>query len=221
MEGRSSRRGAKGCALFSVPNGVLRRLKAILPWAIWVGLLGAGSLGLASYGGAPGEVGTTPDRWPAELLPKSAAGSTIVLMLHPRCSCSLATLTEFERLLGSVQTSALTHAVFFVPEGADESWAQGALWDRVAAMGDTTPHADSGGAIAEAFGGLTSGHIAIYGDDGRLRFSGGLTSSRGHEGLSDGGVLAREALGGVARSSAPAGSHVYGCPIQDVQETHE
>lgn len=100
-------------------------------------------------------------------------------------------------------------------------WSRTNLTDAVAAIPDVTVIPDPGGAEARRFGGLTSGHVVLYDTRGRLRFAGGLTSSRGHEGISVGhdAILAALDEDRVTTSSAP----VFGCPIHNanpcVEET--
>jgi hypothetical protein len=70
---------------------------------------------------------------------------------------------------------------------------------------------DPDGREALRFGARTSGHVVLYGVDGSLQFSGGITDGRGHAGDSEGGqtLLAWLRDGVAERRTAP----VYGCPL--------
>lgn len=71
------------------------------------------------------------------------------------------------------------------------------------------------GTEAARFGAHTSGQVLVYGRDGRLTFSGGITPSRGHEGDSRGADLALRALtpNGASSATASSSADVFGCGI--------
>jgi hypothetical protein len=62
------------------------------------------------------------------------------------------------------------------------------------------------------FGALTSGHTVVYDPSGRLLFSGGITSARGHAGENMGSELI---LAQLARKTNPQTHAVFGCPLAD------
>jgi hypothetical protein len=56
---------------------------------------------------APGAMGEQPRRWPAATrLALADDGLTLVLLLHPQCPCSVASVEELERLLADVTTTS-------------------------------------------------------------------------------------------------------------------
>jgi hypothetical protein len=69
---------------------------------------------------------------------------------------------------------------------------------------------DEGGDEARRFGVVASGHLLVYSADGRRLFSGGITSSRGHEGDSDGKSMVLDLLKGNEKEMSAA---VYGCSL--------
>jgi hypothetical protein len=86
-----------------------------------------------------------------------------------------------------------------------------------------TAVADPDGEEAQRFGAATSGHVLLFDPAGELRFSGGITASRGHVGDNDGcDRLIRLLTAGVGAErpsgvGIPAVSRqplVYGCPIR-------
>ena len=70
---------------------------------------------------------------------------------------------------------------------------------------------DDAGTEAARFRAAASGFVVLYDGDGRLRFAGGLTSSRGHEGDSFGRRRILAVLSGQTpdRDDAP----VFGCAL--------
>ena len=60
------------------------------------------------------------------------------------------------------------------------------------------------------FGAETSGHTVLYDASGALRFHGGITAARGHEG----GSAGRAAIVAAVRGEEPSSSaHVFGCSL--------
>ncbi len=172
----------------------------------------ASMAGLAVYSTSPGARGEAPEQWPADLpFSRSKSTPTAVLMMHPHCPCSRATMSELERLVAETGGRAVGFVLFFVPAGEDEAWAAGSLWERAKTLPGFEPRADPVGAMSASLGALTSGHLVIYGSSGAVRFSGGITPSRGHEGPSVGRRAALEALQEVGSSRD---ADVFGCPIQ-------
>jgi hypothetical protein len=101
--------------------------------------------------------------------------------------------------------------LFFQPTGAESNWAKSDLWRHAEVLPHATVRADEAGLEAALFGATTSGHALLFAPDGRLLFSGGLTSARGHAGPSAGG----DALAMILRHQLPAVTEtpVFGCPL--------
>ncbi len=111
----------------------------------------------------------------------------------------------------------MIQVVFFRPKSASPGWEQTRLWHEAAAIPGVCVGVDPGGVEARRFGAATSGHVFLYDVAGRLRFCGGITPSRGHEGDNPGrdAILAR-LLGGEA-GTEPA--LVFGCPLASPAES--
>jgi hypothetical protein len=131
------------------------------------------------------------------------------MLAHPRCPCTRASLAELARLTAG--GGADVWVLFLRPEGAAAGWEKSSLWDAAAAMTGVQVLADVDGTAARTFGVETSGHVLFYDATGALRFSGGITAARGHEGPSAGGDSILAAL----RGNAPAQDHMptFGCPL--------
>jgi hypothetical protein len=100
----------------------------------------------------------------------------------------------------------------YKPASEPDSWLEGPLLEDCRRI-DSRILPDPDGRLAASLGGLTSGHVVLYDANGRLRYQGGITASRGHEGTNAGELAVIDALrGGTADTrSLP----VFGCPIQD------
>ncbi len=70
---------------------------------------------------------------------------------------------------------------------------------------------DDEGVVAGRFGAVTSGQVVFYDGSGLLRFSGGITSARGHAGENPG----RTALVSLLNETGPATdrTNVFGCSL--------
>jgi hypothetical protein len=69
--------------------------KSALAWAVlgalWFGGVAAGLGWLASYASRPGATGRAPATWPeTSAIPRDPGRPTLLLFVHPRCSCSRA-----------------------------------------------------------------------------------------------------------------------------------
>jgi hypothetical protein len=135
------------------------------------------------------------------------------MFVHPRCSCSRASLVELDRLLGRVRGLAAPTVVFVKPHGAPADFDDGALRAQAARLPGVTLADDGDGVEARRFGAATSGATLLYGRDGALVFDGGLTQVRGHEGDSFGEerIVALLTTGRADRADSP----VFGCPLDD------
>jgi hypothetical protein len=133
--------------------------------------------------------------------------------VHPRCSCSHATLTELGRLLARVPDRLDATVVLVRPSGVAAGWENGSIADEARRLRGVRTVEDDGSVEAHRFGAATSGAALLYDARGRLRFAGGLTQVRGHEGVSFGEerILALVTTGAADRDDSP----VFGCPLSD------
>jgi hypothetical protein len=189
------------------------RAAGIVPAAtavVWIAALVLGFAALESHSGTPGERGPAPAAWPAKsTLSRAVDGSTLLLFAHPKCPCTNATMSELEVLLARVRP-ARTVVVFVRPSGVSAGWERTALVERAERVSGVTVRVDDGGRESLRFGAKTSGTVLVYDATGSLRFSGGITGSRGHAGDNAGRSAAEAAVAG--RDGAPA-SAVFGCPL--------
>jgi hypothetical protein len=179
---------------------------------MWVGAVGGGFGFLGWYDQTPGPTPAAPDAWPADSCIQPTQGRyCLVLALHPHCPCSRATLGELEAILSQCGDRLAVHVLFDTPQAFGPDWARTDLWDRAAALPEVTVWCDAGGAEGRKFGAATSGHAALYGPDGTLRFRGGITRGRAQTGdnASSAAVIAH-----VRGAAGPKRAAVFGCPLE-------
>lgn len=160
----------------------------------------------------PGQAAAAPPAWPAESRIERVADQPIlVLFAHPQCPCTRATIGELARLMRRTQGLVQAHVLFVQPDEFTDAWTESDLWRRAAAIPGVHVLRDPGGREAHRYGAATSGQVLLYDEAGRLRFSGGITGSRGHEGDNAG----RQALESMltAGSAAQPETFVFGCPL--------
>jgi hypothetical protein len=180
---------------------------------LWVLAVGSGFSFLWKYKLQAGESQGAPEVWPAEShVPRRADRATLVLFAHPKCPCTRASLAELARLMSRFDDRLSADVVFLRPPDVGADWDQTDLWQRAAGIPGVTTVRDDGGLEAARFGAATSGIAVLYDARGRLLFSGGLTSARGHEGDSFGIQRIRALLltGEADRHDAP----VFGCSLR-------
>jgi hypothetical protein len=186
--------------------------------SIWGAAVGLGFLGLMRYSSAIGAPARSTSRhWPDNCLLEAASrGTTLVVVLHPHCPCSQATLGELARVIThGERRGVLTHILFVVPDGMEIGWEDGALLNTARAMPAAQVTIDRGGTIAAQFGARTSGQVFAFDETGALRFSGGVTPARGHMGDSDGSDALEAILAG--QHSAIDHAAVFGCALGTTQ----
>jgi len=196
-------------------------LRRILPWlggALWLGLIGAGWVIVTDYSSRPAPVGNVPEVWPADApFGPDATRMTLVMFVHPRCSCSRASLRELAYIMARARHNLTAHIFFYQPAHRPDTWIETDLWHYARTIPFTTVHRDPDGKLAKRFGALASGQVVLFRPDGRRVFYGGITAGRGHEGPNPGRNqvlhLVREGVGTTDHTA------VWGCLIQDKEAT--
>lgn len=114
---------------------------------------------------------------------------------------------------------AIQFVVYLAP-GHRHSWAESPLVAQARTFSQSDVVLDPDGDLALKFQISTSGHVVLYDREGLLRFSGGITCGRGHEGENPGSNALQAAFNRPGKS---AGNFpVYGCPIHSRERlTHD
>jgi hypothetical protein len=183
---------------------------------IWIVAAGGGMTGMWMYSFAAGTAGNSPLTWPmTSHLHRSHDSLTLVMVVHPHCPCSRASIGELARLLARSGDNLHGYVIFVAPPGTAKSWSRTDLWESVSSLHKLTPVLDDG-REARLFGAATSGQVIVYGSDGRRLFSGGITASRGHFG-DNSGSMSIIALSQAPRPATSKGTPVYGCPLFSIR----
>lgn len=182
---------------------------------IWVAAVAAGFGILLRYKSTPSLAGEgPPQRWPSDSgLRLAESRATLILFAHARCPCTHASVSELARLSARAADRLAVHVVIVRPPGVPEDWDDTELRRRATSIPGATVHRDDGGVEATRFKAAVSGFTMLYDPNGRLRFAGGITSSRGHEGDSFGvrRIVSMLDGGSADRTDAP----VFGCAFAD------
>ena len=182
--------------------------------AVWLSAAAVGAWILASYGNAPGGIGQTPERWPADSQIVAPTGRPILVMFaHPQCPCTRASVAELNRLLTRCHEKVTVQVLFIRPPGLPHDWTESALWKNAAEIPGVTVGADSDGAEARRFGAESSGYVVLYDQHGKLLFNGGITSARGEAGDNAGANVIVSLVNDQGGQSGK--TPVFGCGLFD------
>lgn len=180
---------------------------------LWLALAVTGFMVIVRFENTPAHPGDPASDWPASgALDLAPNGWRLVVAIHPRCSCSSATLDELTELLARCPTRLRTVVLLWRPRDGGDAWEDTAVARRVRAIAGVEVVADEDGVEAQRFGMQTSGHVSLYDGLGVLRFSGGITNSRGHAGDSIGRTAILAELAG--KRDGQRATPVYGCSLQ-------
>jgi hypothetical protein len=196
-----------------VPARRMGRTLFLIVGVCWVAAVSVGLSVLWAYENGPGGAADAPEQWPvASHLPAPHQRPALVLLVHPQCPCSHATVAELARLMAHAPDRVDAHVLFLKPRGMSESWAKSDLWQNAAAIPGVDVRLDEGGVEAQRFGGATSGETLLYDTAGHLQFNGGITGSRGHEGDNAGRSTLESLLTG-GTSGTKLSTLVFGCAL--------
>jgi hypothetical protein len=193
-----------------------RSLVLALAAALWIVGIGAGIRQVYLFETTAGAVGSTPLTWPGSSgVVRSPGQSTVVMLMHPQCSCSSASLSELREIMARVRAPTVAWVLFVQSAATPES----STWREATRIPGVRVAVDLEGVEAARFGALTSGHTVVYDAAGRLRFAGGITGARGHGGES---MARRQVLAALEDALAEKSPHwetlrhwVFGCPLSD------
>lgn len=189
---------------------------------LWAALICVGGRKLLNYESAPGIPGAAPSEWPAaSRIVRPNDKFTLVMLTHPNCPCTRASIAELEILMARLQGKLVGFMVFSKPEASAAEVESSDLWKRASLIPNVSAIYDRDGAETEHFRGRVSGQTMLYDPAGRLVFSGGITSARGHQGDNAGldALILRVRDGVQSQGTFP----VFGCSLHnpDAKELSE
>lgn len=178
---------------------------------IWAATVGAMYHAVRRFETTPGRGAAVRTMWPvrSRILPERDRW-TLVMLIHPHCSCTKASLQELERIIEMSGTSLQTYVLVYRPSDFQAGWEKTETFEAAKHLQRAHVIVDPDGAEARLFGGFTSGQTFLYDREGALRFSGGVTSLRGHAGVNRGSMDVVD----IVHAKAQQGTHpVFGCAI--------
>jgi hypothetical protein len=180
--------------------------------ASWMTALAFGARVLFKYETTPGTVGSVASNWPSpSLVPRQTDKPTLLMFAHPHCPCTRASIGELAQIMAHALGKVNAYVLFVRPLNADSGWDDTDLRSSAAAIPGVIVVTDENGKEAARFGAETSGHTVVFGSDGALLFSGGITASRGHAGSNAGENAILAVLN--ERAAEHARTPVFGCSL--------
>lgn len=188
-----------------------KRARLIFAIGLWGAATAGGLYTIAAHGAAPGAAPDAPASLAASF--RSSGRATLIVAAHPACPCTRATFHQLERIL--VNGTGNTDVVILFAGNPERDRVASDLRGLAARMKGVRIIDDPKQEIAKSVGAHTSGTVLFYDASGALKFSGGITPSRGHEGDSAGSNTVRSLLAASASPSSSSTSHtpVFGCSL--------
>lgn len=180
---------------------------------VWGLAIAFGMQRIWAYAGTPGSSSVAPGDWRGSHLVNPRSGRyTLIMFIHPHCTCTQASLAELQEVSNRFADTLSVWVLVHQPPGAGADWESTPNVERARKMRNVKVAIDVGGTEAKRFGAETSGHVLLYGVDGALQFSGGITGARGHVGDNEG---LRSVIAIIGGASAPHTHPIFGCGFHD------
>lgn len=180
---------------------------------LWLSTAAGGIFYLTRYENTPAEKNVSyPLIFPPEShIEPDAERATLIFFAHPKCPCTRASIRELSRLMSDVNGNLQAYVVFSKPVNESEEWTETNLRESAEAIPNVRVLIDEGERETTIFNAHTSGLTLLYDRAGNLRFDGGITSSRGHEGDNAGSRAIFEII--TKDLAETAETAVFGCPL--------
>jgi hypothetical protein len=183
----------------------------------WIATVAFGLGSLFQYENTPGPVGVLSQEWPNTQIERANDRPTLVMVAHPRCPCTVASVAELARIMARLQGKVAACVLLVKPNESGPDWEETSLRRSAEAIPGVKVIFDRNGVEARRFGAETSGHTFLFDADGHLLFSGGITASRGHAGDNAG----ESAIVALVNNQTPpqTRSLVFGCSLANPVKT--
>ena len=102
----------------TLPRRQRRSRVFLLPFvSLWLLVIGVGLFILCNYENTPGVAAEPPQQWPVESqIQLAPQGATLVMLVHPHCPCTRASLGELALLMAHTQGRLKAYGLFLKPE---------------------------------------------------------------------------------------------------------
>src|SRR5688572_4815656 len=196
---------------------IFQNAKTVFVVLLWATGAVSGLVIMWNYSSVEGSATEAPVVWPESSgLHRALDRYTLVMFVHPRCPCSVASLTNLSNLLNNRIPRRVASIVVFNTDGVAPDRVEDMLRSIASTLPDTVVVDDTGHEEA-LFGVRTSGATMLFDSAGVQLFTGGLTAVRGHAGDSSGQELITDLV--LAGTTVHAESPVFGCSLEDTEET--
>src|SRR5437868_15428955 len=129
----------------------MRLLSRLLVF-VWGVAIVSGLARLWRYESTPGPVVTPPTQWPAACgLIRRPDRATLVMLAHPRCPCTRASLRELAQVMAHRARPLTAYVIFYKPKNASLDWEKTSLYHQAAAIPGVTVVSDVDGTQARQF----------------------------------------------------------------------
>jgi hypothetical protein len=184
---------------------------------VWLGTIGGGMGVLYAHEAGEGEAASAPRSWPEDgRIARDPVRHTLVMLAHPRCPCTRASIGELAILMRRLQGRLSATVLFVKPASVSPDWQASGIVASAARIPGVNVLVDEGGREAARLGAHTSGQVLLYGRSGQLEFAGGITPGRAHMGDN---VGIDRIVSLVTRGDADRRlSSVFGCALFDEEE---
>ena len=178
----------------------------------WGAAISTGFAVLAAHAFGPGMPAVyNSNRRVTPSITNGQATLTLLMFLHPECPCSHASVEELNRLMAQCKGRLSAEVFVYQPSTRPDTWSHGSMWQTAEQIPGVTVKADRDALMAKSLGARTSGQVFLYNADGQLRFSGGITESRGHAGDNDGSDAVIDQV--LGRENVIEKTPVFGCAL--------
>src|SRR5689334_1415170 len=93
-----------------------RRFLPAFAGALWAMAVASGMTMLWAYAEAPGAAATPPALWPRDSrIRSSTERATLILLAHPHCPCTRASVEELDRLMAQAGDRLAVDVLFVTP----------------------------------------------------------------------------------------------------------
>lgn len=191
------------------------RFLSSLSVVLWLLFAVGGVICLAQYENTPAENNVSyPISFPPESrIERSTEYPTLIFFAHPKCPCTRASLNELSRLMTDTGGKLQVRVVFIKPIDENEEWTETDLRKKAELIPGVRVLIDENEHETDTFNAQTSGLVLLYDREGKLRFNGGITASRGHEGDNAGRNAIFEIV--TSENDKTSESLVFGCPLHN------
>ncbi len=183
--------------------------KKLFVFAFWILCASAGVGSMLVYSLTPGSHPVVRKIPTDSEIQISKSRPNLLVFLHPKCSCSHATLSELRGLLPDLGETSVT--IIFNNPNKELSWISGDLFQETKKLPNVKIFVDDGSLETLRFGVKTSGHVVLMNETGKAVFSGGITPMRGHGGENIGTNFIRSWIKG--RGPASSITDIFGCGL--------